>query len=228
MVVNFVVGMTSDKKLNDDILKESQQYGDILRGEFMDAYRNMTLKALLVLKYTIEHCKQVPFLVKSDDDMLINIPYLVRVLRTQSPLKRSIIGNKNVFMPVLREGKWEISVQDFPFEYFAPYVSGAAYVMTTDILEELYVTSKHVPWIFIDDAHITGTLARICNVTVLDICEVAKLTTLFGSPSFCDVILQRTVFKTDAFPERLTDIWNKLRTYTETDLEKCKNETNMH
>ena len=191
-------------------MKESEQYGDILRGEFVDTYNNLTLKALLVLKYASEHCKQVPFLLKSDDDMLINIPYMVRVLRKHSLLKRSIIGHPNN-STVLRSGKWNISYNDFPFEFYAPYMSGAAYVMTMDIVGELFETSKYVPWIFIDDVYITGTLAKICNVTLRNMGDMAALK-LWGTPNYCDVILERSVFKTNALPGKLNDIWRSLKT----------------
>ncbi len=46
MKLFFVLGIHPKASLNTAIAKEGQQYDDILQGNFVDAYTNMTLKSL--------------------------------------------------------------------------------------------------------------------------------------------------------------------------------------
>ena len=221
VVVNFVVAMTSNVNTNSDIELENQRYGDIIRGDFMDSYQNMTLKSLLDLTYAAEFCSEVPFLVKSDDDMLIKIPYLARVLRNDT-FKRSIMGPHNGRSRVYRRGKWGLTREEFPFDYYPPYESGAAYMITMDIVQELLDTAKYVPWIFIDDVYITGILAKIINAThVKGKGGFAYWTD--KTPTHCDIVLETMITMTKATPNVLETIWKQVKVeYDDHVKEECK------
>ena len=202
------------------IVNESEQYGDILRGEFMDTYKNLTLKSLLLLKYATEFCGEVPFLVKSDDDILINVPYLARVLQTQNNT-RSIIGCVNVNPPVRRTGKWGMSRADFPSERYPKYVRGGAYVLPVPLARELLEASKYFklfPW---EDVYVNGILAKAvkANHTVMnDKFDFHPK----RAPNYCDVILETKILTLKAKPKVLTKIWEKLNKKSDKDFKNCK------
>ena len=146
----------------DTIRSESDIYDDIIQGNFNDVYRNLTLKSLMGLKWVSENCDRdtVPYMLKSDDDMFIEIPYLIEILLTRRPT-RSIMGPLNTQSSVRRTGKWALTKKVFPFDWYPPYESGSCYVISNDIVRELYETSAYVTPIFIDDVYVTGILARI-------------------------------------------------------------------
>ena len=203
----FVIGQSKISKLNDYIEMESYYNGDILVGDFQDSYKNMTLKSLFGLKYAREYCKHVPHLLKSDDDMFINIPLLTQFL-DNSTLERSIVGPYNDNSKVYRKGKWNISYKDFPFEVFPPYESGSAYVITMDIVPALFETSHYVPWMFIDDVYITGILGKILNVT-----HVQTPGRLFAywndkKPDYCDLVLDKKIAMTKSTPKLMDTLWS--------------------
>lgn len=52
---------------------ESARFGDILQGEFVDAYRNLTYKHMMGLKWAAEHCDSFRFVIKVDDDIVFNV-----------------------------------------------------------------------------------------------------------------------------------------------------------
>ena len=102
-------------------------------------------------------------MLKSDDDTFISIPYLIEILKRTRPT-RSIMGPLNTRSAAQREGKWAISKELFPFNQYPKYMSGSGYVITVDIVRELYETSAYVTPLFIDDVYVTDILAKIIGV----------------------------------------------------------------
>lgn len=52
---------------------ESARFGDILQGGFVDAYRNLTYKHMMGLKWVAEHCDLFKFVIKVDDDIVFDV-----------------------------------------------------------------------------------------------------------------------------------------------------------
>ncbi|NXL55020.1 B3G5A glucosaminyltransferase, partial [Podilymbus podiceps] len=59
---------------------EASRHGDVLQGDFADLYANLNLKTLLLLRWAAAACPAVPFLLKADDDVFVNLPALTREL----------------------------------------------------------------------------------------------------------------------------------------------------
>ena len=53
--------------------KESYQNGDLLQGSFLDSYQNLVTKTREILKWYLHNCYHVQYLLKTDDDMYINV-----------------------------------------------------------------------------------------------------------------------------------------------------------
>ena len=43
-----------------------------IRNDFIDSYRNLTVKSIMALKWATEHCKNAKLIFKMDDDTLVN------------------------------------------------------------------------------------------------------------------------------------------------------------
>lgn len=61
-----------DDNAKQKIQKEFQQYDDIILGNFIEAYRNLTYKHLMEYKWTLDSCSSVKYVVKMDDDIMVN------------------------------------------------------------------------------------------------------------------------------------------------------------
>lgn len=201
----FVLGSHANRALNDIARREASRFDDVVQGNFRDSYQNMTLKSLLGLKFVSEYCTSAKYLLKSDDDMFINLPYLLKILTDGVIPRRAIIGPLNVGSVVMRIGKWKLTKEEFPFSFFPPYESGAAYVISCDIVRELYETAEYVPHIFIDDVYITGILGRILNVTHYRRKGFAHWSSPI--PTVCDVVKNRIISATRMTPFHLESIW---------------------
>ncbi|NXX76872.1 B3GT4 galactosyltransferase, partial [Urocolius indicus] len=67
-------------KEREALKEEASRYRDLLQGAFADTYGNLNLKTLLLLRWAAARCPSVPFLLKADDDVFVNIPALVSFL----------------------------------------------------------------------------------------------------------------------------------------------------
>lgn len=82
----FIVGISEgttlqQKDLQNSIDKESEQFGDIVQGEFIDSYYNNTIKTMMGLKWAIEYCPRSRFFMFVDDDYYVSTKNVLRFLR---------------------------------------------------------------------------------------------------------------------------------------------------
>ena len=49
--MRFISGQTENEDVNQAILEESKEFGDILIGDFSDSYKNLVLKSLWLLEW---------------------------------------------------------------------------------------------------------------------------------------------------------------------------------
>ena len=155
------------KELQERLLNESKTYGDIVQEDFMDSYRNLSLKSVAIVRWISVFCPESNFALKADDDMYINIPLLMKSLRTQ--LRQQpifIMGMLQKYSKPYRyvTHKWFVPYSQYNSSIYPEYVSGTAYSMTTTAALRLYVESFYVRPINMEDTYITGILARSATV----------------------------------------------------------------
>ncbi|XP_059168888.1 beta-1,3-galactosyltransferase 1-like [Physella acuta] len=179
-ILIFFIGQRNNSAPNASLtqksfLYESVMYGDILQEDYLDCYNNLTLKSVSILKYVSIHCfKRAKYILKADDDMYINVPYLVtslKQLQAKKPnLDAFVMGIKHTKPNPNRstDSKWYISISEFPEDNYPDYVSGGAYVMSTQAAWLLYQASLRLPLFRWEDVYITGMCSKKAGVEVLD------------------------------------------------------------
>jgi hypothetical protein len=55
------------------VKQEDADFGDIIQFNFCESYRNLTLKTLMGFKWATEFCSNAHFIMKTDDDVYVNI-----------------------------------------------------------------------------------------------------------------------------------------------------------
>lgn len=212
--IGFVFGQGPN--WTEALRAEDALEGGIIQGDFFDSYRNLTLKSLLDLKWVVEFCPQVTYVVKADDDMFINVPYLLDVLNSKAPLRRTIIGPYILGARPRRAGKWKIGNKSFPFPNYPIYETGAAYVFTADIVGELFEAAKYVPQISIDDVYITGILGRTLGLYHALLSGFAR----YGdqNASVCSILMDKVITIHRVYGEKLINVWFDMH---HTKQEKC-------
>ncbi|KAK3595115.1 hypothetical protein CHS0354_002367 [Potamilus streckersoni] len=168
IVTLFVLGMLEKREENSEvvqkaILKESRRYMDIIQGDFVDHYRNLTYKHVMLLDWVTRFCNHTKFVVKTDDDTMVDPFHLIEFLLLKSPdgqisnfLYCSAFHNQG---PVRRpDDKWFVSYSEYPYKKYPTYCEGFAYITSTDVVHKLLNASKEVPFYWIDDVYVTGFL----------------------------------------------------------------------
>ncbi|XP_049814041.1 beta-1,3-galactosyltransferase 5 [Schistocerca nitens] len=181
---------------------ENRRHGDLVQGNFRDSYRNMTYKHVMALKWAAYHCPGARYLLKADDDVFVNAPALLSFLaRALSPwgARRLILCAPFPYAYVKRSwrSKWRVSPLEYPGRVYPAYCAGWAVLYSPDVVFLLYEQAQAGPYFWIDDVHVTGTLAARANLThtplgslVLSEAQVAAVLAgepppqfLFGAPN---------------------------------------------
>ena len=175
--VLFFIGAinhTTKPSVQDALRLEHERYGDIVQGSFIDSYKNLTYKALSALKYISDNCPRVPYVLKTDDDVFVNVfsfaRHLVRLTYQNQRTRTKVTNERPGYflscllwyrMKVVRDqnSKWFVPKHVWQQEYFPPYCSGAAYIFSGPTAQALYNASIYTPFFWIDDLYITGILA---------------------------------------------------------------------
>ena len=169
VILVFIVGIHTNNAKNGAIHIENEKHGDIIKGDFKESYKNLTLKHLFGLKFIVKYCSTVKYIVKMDDDIILHIPSIIRYLQNGIP-KNTIIGPVSESARVDRQkrSKWFLTCDEYPLTRFPPYVSGAAYILDIPIAHKLLQASHCVPQIYLDDTYVTGFLAKVMDISHLN------------------------------------------------------------
>lgn len=172
-IVMFMLGVVSNSKLEQEITLEASTYDDILQGNFVDTYRNMTYKHAAVLKWFVYNCPDAKFLVKADDDVFVNTPLLYSLLPNLTEMTQEFYDgnlllchvNKNLHVIRDESIKWYVTPHEYPGKRFPASCLGYTIMYSANVVLELYKTLQELPYFWIDDVHTTGTARLKANIS---------------------------------------------------------------
>ncbi|XP_017014298.1 lactosylceramide 1,3-N-acetyl-beta-D-glucosaminyltransferase A [Drosophila takahashii] len=149
--------------------RENHLNGDLIQGNFDDAYRNMTYKHVMALKWFNEKCSGAQLLVKVDDDVFMNTPQLVKYLTTPSLPEFAMLQDPQLMLcRVVRHSrvkrsyrsKWRVTYKEYPHRFYPEYCPGMAIVYAPDVVRRLFEAAQKSKYFWVDDVLITGILAE--------------------------------------------------------------------
>lgn len=153
----FVLGKSDNAFYNDIASAESNIFNDIISLDITDTNENETLKSVGILQWAHVNCARVTYLLKINDDVFLNIHSLLKYLNRTKPLN-AIIGCRqdkmqSFHLPFLN--KRDSFFMDVDFTH-PVYIHGSAYLISGDILSQLYLATRRVPVFLFEDIYITG------------------------------------------------------------------------
>ncbi|XP_063977178.1 beta-1,3-galactosyltransferase 1-like isoform X2 [Diachasmimorpha longicaudata] len=215
--VVFLLGQSDNETLNNSILEESHEYGDIVQEKFIDTYNNLTIKSVMLLKWVTTNCPQATYLMKTDDDMYINIDNLVKALKSRPQSSGTLIGALICHArPILDpKNKWYTPKYMFSEKMYPNYLSGTGYVMSVDVASKLYQSALSTPLLHLEDVYITGLCAGRAELKPVDHPGFSYVQRKLDTCTLRSVI---TAHKVDT--STMHAIWNKLKNSNTTCREK--------
>ncbi|XP_014678293.1 PREDICTED: beta-1,3-galactosyltransferase 5-like [Priapulus caudatus] len=166
VVVAFLVADSADATTRLRVRDEMRLHGDVVLGDFLDTYDNLTAKSVMALHVASRRCPQATFAMKIDSDVFVNLLALTRYLQTTANRTRAIVGARKTASHPYRDrrNKWYVSASEFAGDVYPPYVVGGAYCMSADVAGLLYATSRRVRPFRMEDIYVTGMLAERADV----------------------------------------------------------------
>ena len=189
----FIVGTISEHQSTQLLLNnEKQQYHDIVQIVHNESYANVIYKELAALEWTRQFYPFIPYLFKTDDDLIVDsilLSNIAEILVTNVNNDTSYISRNRPqlvshlflsdrrtffqggwsmdFQPTLRSSKFAISESVWPEPILPLYCSGFGWLMSKHVRDKLVQTSRtyslsKVAWI--GDVFISGFLAKAANV----------------------------------------------------------------
>jgi hypothetical protein len=166
IAIAFMLGSISNETVNANIEKEQYLYGDIIRGKFRDTYDNLTLKTISMLEWVDNYCPKAAFVLKTDDDMFINVSRLLAFIAKHSPEQRAIYGRlAKKWKPIRnKKSKYYISCNQYKPAVFPDFTTGPAYLLPARLSKELYVAALNHTYFKLEDVFVTGIVANSLKI----------------------------------------------------------------
>ncbi|CAH1980496.1 unnamed protein product [Acanthoscelides obtectus] len=215
VAIAFVLGVTMNQTLNSNIQREQEIYGDIIRGKFIDTYDNLTLKTISVLEWVDNYCPKASFVLKTDDDMFINVSRLLAFIAKHKPETRAIYGRlAKKWKPIRNKmSKYYISPQQYKPPVFPDFTTGPAYLLPANLAKELYLTALNHTYFKLEDVFVTGIVANELKIKRIHVQEFFNKRV----PSFTACNVQKEISIHMVKSTEQYDLWKKLH-----EVAKCK------
>ena len=160
----FLLGTVNDQALQSEIDKEFKQHGDILQGNFLDTYANLTYKGVMGFKWLSENCKNAQILVKADDDIVINIyRFYEEVIPEMKLHDRQVFCWRSARSIIFRgvRHKSFLPKNYFYGQHSYPlYCKGPFVFMTFDLVPLILKSASVTPFLWLEDVYLYGLVMQ--------------------------------------------------------------------
>ena len=177
--VAFIVGKSNSSHVNKLAQEEHKDFNDLIQGDFIDSYRNLSFKSLIAWKYIMSSdCYRAKYILKIDDDIVLNSYNLIRFLDEENDQSEFYSGVdfyifRNSFLCEFKSrerpkknpnSKWYVTFEEYNknlygINYYWPFCNGLAYLFTVDLVHKLSQVSREKKIFWIDDVYV-GMLAH--------------------------------------------------------------------
>lgn len=125
----------------------------------MDAYINMTYKAIMVFDWLDTHCKGIRGFLRVDDDVFMNLPSLYSGWSyvTRNRTSKTIMCHHLKNDRVLRTGKWAVPTSLIASKTYQ-FIRCPGYfaAISVDLIHEMNMEVRKLPFFWIDDIVMLG------------------------------------------------------------------------
>ncbi|XP_071546161.1 uncharacterized protein [Panulirus ornatus] len=166
VVMVFVIGRTTDANIQSNIDRENELYGDIIQANFIDHYSNLTLKTISMFEWVKTYCSESHFILKTDDDMFINMPLLFSFIDSKTNDQRVMYGRMaKGWKPVRnKKSKYYIDTNTYSKTKYPDFLTGPAYLFTNDVVDEIYQKALDTTFFVLEDVLVTGFVGESLRI----------------------------------------------------------------
>ncbi|KAJ8895405.1 hypothetical protein PR048_000737 [Dryococelus australis] len=162
VAIGFFLGAVEDVRLQEHLREEHEIYKDIVQSRNVDKYEMLSVKTASMLDWVDDNCPHAPFVLKTDDDMFVNIPVLMKFQQQHDGARNTIFGRVAVGWKPFRDpgNKYLLTMEQFNGSTLPEFVTGPAYLMTRDVVRPLYLEALDRRLVPLEDVFFTGIVAH--------------------------------------------------------------------
>ncbi|XP_016948467.1 beta-1,3-galactosyltransferase 5 [Drosophila biarmipes] len=152
----------------EQLASEQRRFGDLVQGNFVEDYRNLSYKHVMGLKWAAQECRHhAKFIIKLDDDIIYDVFHLRRYLEALEVGQPGLATSSTLLSgyvldakpPIrLRANKWYVSKKEYPHALYPAYLSGWMYVTNVPTAERMAAEAERAAFFWIDDTWLTGVV----------------------------------------------------------------------
>lgn len=147
----FLLGKPRIPQFQEDLRLEWKSYGDIVQGDFDDTPNNDAWKGLMGMRWVLQFCNKVNFVVKFDENVVVDS---YAILKGLVPASANIIGKRAMFCALSSNS----SVLNSPWNVSIPFCEGFAVLMTRHVICSLVAASNQIRVLPVEDYYLFGIL----------------------------------------------------------------------
>ncbi|CAL1538667.1 unnamed protein product [Lymnaea stagnalis] len=154
-------------RLQTRLSDEYHNHGDIVQEDFLDVFQNLRLKAVSMLRWTHTYCSDVKYVVRMDDDVVVNVSNIVRVMDAKShQYPDFIVGSIRTDWRMSRRRSDPMTPkEDYSNFTFPPrFVLGELQGYPATTVSLLYHAAIRSEPILLEDVFLTGICATSVDV----------------------------------------------------------------
>ena len=157
----FILGSASLEDMRS-VEQEAQEFTDIAQFGYLDSYRNMTFKHLMGLRWVKELCENAKYLLKTDDDVIINTNIILNKLQAIPSMSTGIYCSVDRRSQPHRNphSQYYTTRKEYPGRIYPDFCKGFAYLVSTQWVPKLYQATETERFLWLDDLYVTGILAQ--------------------------------------------------------------------
>lgn len=166
VVMAFVIGRTTNFNVQSNIDKENELFGDIIQANFIDHYSNLTLKTVSMFEWIKTYCSESHFVLKTDDDMFINMPLLLSFIESKANEDHVMYGRMaKGWKPVRnKKSKYFIDTKTYSKSKYPDFLTGPAYLFTSDVVDDIYQKALDTTFFVLEDVLLTGIVGESLRI----------------------------------------------------------------
>lgn len=204
----FLLGASQTKIDHQTLLTENGRYGDIIQENFVDSFRNLTLKTVMAFKWASTMCSQAQFVFKADDDMFVNVKRVLNhTLKKYGPILQKGIGGKcwKDSKPIRhKSSKYYIPYTFYRKSTYPEFCSGTSYIGSMTVIKEIYRVSQNIPYFPLEDVYV-GMCLKALGLKTYTISGF-HISSVHINP--CDYFTKYVLTSHKNSPAEINNFWN--------------------
>lgn len=158
--VVFLLAKVTNATLQADLEAEHARHADILQGDFIDDYYNLTHKGVMGFQWLSEHCKNAKTVIKSDDDIVINMyRFFTEILPGMLQQPKQVVCYRSPRSEIFRGIYHKSYVPKTQFHgeiQFPMYCKGPFVFLTFDLVPLILQSASITPFFWLEDVYLYG------------------------------------------------------------------------